>query len=294
MYSQPITHIHRTAFLFALDCSTSMQGLTKLNNKIMRKADAVAVVCNFILDELLERATRNEEVRDYYDISVIGYSKNDITPIIPHRCDRLISIAELVKYAPRTKEWNFEGNANNGDNIDNREADFVLREWVKPLAEGRTPMHTALTHIYTLVDRWCSRPENRDSFPPMVFNITDGEANDATQEELITAAEHIRETGTNNGNTLLINIHLGELNDNERDSWEPSKIFPSEREFEASSAYEMTLFRMSSPMPQELEAVIEAIGSDRGRPPYRGMGFNVTPGELLNILNIGSDSINIA
>ncbi len=285
MYSQPITHLHRTAFLIALDCSTSMQGLTKLNNRVMRKAEAVAVVCNFIIDELLERATRHSDVRNYYDISIIGYTENDITPIIPYHCDKFISISELAKYAPPTKEWCFTSDETN------QQADFTLREWVKPLAKGRTPMHAALTHIYTLVERWCAQPENRDSFPPMVFNITDGEANDATPDELVSIAEHIRETGTNDGNTLLINIHLGNLNNEDMAT---SEIFPSDFGCHAESEYQMMLYRMSSVMPRELEPVIEAVCPDKRQPPYRAVGFNVTPGELLNILNIGSESINIA
>lgn len=64
-----------------------------LNNKVMRKAEAVAIVCNYIIDELLERATRRSEVRNYYDISVIGYQQHDIAPIIPDNCYKFISIS---------------------------------------------------------------------------------------------------------------------------------------------------------------------------------------------------------
>ena len=259
-----------------------MQGLTKLNDKIMRKADAVAIVCNYIIDELLERATRRSEVRNYYDISVIGYQHTDIVPIIPDHCDKFVSISELAQCAKRPKAWCFSPESSE------HKPDFLLREWIKPLAEGRTPMHAALTHIYTRVEEWCSKAENHESFPPIVFNISDGEANDATPEELIHIAEQIRQTGTENGKTLLVNIHLGKIDD------PASEIFPSDNGFEASSQYQLTLFRRSSLMPQELESVIEEVSTSKGCGPYRGVAFNVTPGELLNILNIGSESINIA
>lgn len=281
MYSQAITHLHRTAFIIAIDCSTSMQGLTKLNNKIMRKADAVAIVCNYIIDELLERATRRSEVRNYYDISVIGYQNSDIVPIIPDNCRKFVSISELAKEAKHPKAWCFTAESSEEN------PDFLLREWIKPLAEGRTPMHAALTHIYTIVQEWCSRSENRQSFPPIVFNISDGEANDATPDELVDIAQQICQTGTEDGNTLLINIHLGKLND------DASEIFPTDGNFTPKSEFQLTLLRMSSLMPKELEELIEEVTTFKGRAPYRGAAFNVTPGELFNILNIGSESINI-
>jgi hypothetical protein len=282
MYSQAITHLHRTAFIIAIDCSSSMQETTMLNNKEMRKAEAVAIVCNYIIDELLERATRRSEVRNYYDISVIGYQQHDIAPIIPDNCYKFISISELSHQAKRHKAWCFT------ENSSEENPDFLLREWIKPTAMGLTPMHTALTHIYTLLNDWCSKQENRNSFPPIVFNISDGEANDATPAELIEIAEQIRQTGTEDGNTLFINIHLGKLND------VASEIFPSDGDFVPQSEYQLTLFRMSSLMPKELESIIDEVTTHKGQRPYRGAAFNVTPGELLNILNIGSESINIA
>ena len=54
------------------------------------KAEAVAEVTNRLLFELIERARRSDEVRDYYDIAVLGYSGdgivsllNDPEPLVP-------------------------------------------------------------------------------------------------------------------------------------------------------------------------------------------------------------------
>lgn len=285
MYSQTITHLHRTAFIIALDCSTSMQGMTYLNNKQMRKADAVAIVCNYIIDELLARATRGGEVRNYYDIAVIGYNGHDVLPMIPENVNEFISISTLATRAPMPREYRFDQRL---DNDLSTTANFVLRDWIKPVTEDFTPMHTALTHIQGMVSRWCSKIENLDSFPPIVFNITDGECNDATSDELIKAARSITQTGTNDGNTLLINIHLSSSPNSQ------SEIFPSDADYHAESEYQMTLYRMSSLMPRTMEPLIEEIGTHRGKGPYRGMAYNITPSELLAILNIGSESINLA
>jgi hypothetical protein len=259
-----------------------MQGLTTFNNQTMQKSEAVAIVCNFILDELLERATRQDEVRNYYDIAVVGYANRDIIPIIPEYCDRFASISELAQAAPRIKTRHLDG-----DDMC-PESGFVLRNWIKPISQGKTPMHTALTYIYTLVDKWCSRPENQDSFPPIIFNITDGEASDATTNELIDISRQIQQTGTTDGNTLLINILLSHSADDE------CEIFPSDIGFYSDSEQRMTLFRMSSIMPKSMEPLVECLRTAESRPPYRGTAFNVTPDKLLAILNIGSESINIA
>ncbi len=83
MYSKPITHLNRGAIVIAVDCSMSMQEHTFLNNISMSKIEAVAVVCNYLIDELLERATRHGEVRNYYDIAVLGYSGDEIQSLLP-------------------------------------------------------------------------------------------------------------------------------------------------------------------------------------------------------------------
>lgn len=250
----------------------------------MSKADAVSIVCNYIVDELLARATRSSEVRNYYDIAVIGYNDDDISPLIPNNCRELISISELAKQAPKHRAYNFEQCDENGDSVAVR---YMLREWIKPKTGGLTPMLAALSHIYTLVSAWCSKPENSNSFPPIIFNITDAECNDATPQELIAMANEITKTHTNDGNTLLFNIHLGSSVDLK------SEIFPSDSDYHADSEYQMTLYRMSSLMPRSMEPLIEQIGTYRNQGPYRAMAFNITPGELFAILNIGSESINL-
>lgn len=69
-------------------------------------------------------------------------------------------------------------------------------------------MYEALLYVHDLVEAWCRRPEHRESFPPLVFNITDGEASDSDEEELAQIAGRIRSLGTDDGRALLVNIHL--------------------------------------------------------------------------------------
>ena len=70
-YTQSITRRHRTAFVLAIDQSGSMVEELEFRGRRTSKAAAVAEVANSLLSELLLRATREGEVRDYYDIAVI-------------------------------------------------------------------------------------------------------------------------------------------------------------------------------------------------------------------------------
>lgn len=284
MYSQPITHTNRTAFIIAIDCSSSMQFNTQLNSHLMSKAEAVAMVCNYLVDELLARATRGGKVRNYYDIAVIGYTGSDVVSLLSDNIDEFTPITELAKRAPKTTTLTFNQINEEGTTTS---ADFALREWVKPMAEGRTPMYAALAHIYKMVKEWCSARENRESFPPIVFNITDGEANDASTKQIVSLARNITELGTLDGKTLLINVHLGSS------EGQQSEIFPSESDFRPLSQYHLMLFLMSSLMPKEMEPLLSTIITHSSPAPYRALAYNASPCELLSILNIGSESINI-
>ena len=69
-------------------------------------------------------------------------------------------------------------------------------------------MYELLLCVTDMVERWCREPQNRQSFPPVIFNITDGEATDATPEMVLRAAENLKAVATEDGNVLLVNIHL--------------------------------------------------------------------------------------
>ena len=285
MYSKPITHLNRGAIVIAVDCSMSMQEQTFLNNISMSKIEAVAVVCNYLIDELLERATRHGEVRNYYDIAVLGYSGDEIQSLLPTTStNNFVAIDQLSNIAPSTRTYAFEQHTDDGRSAD---AYFNLREWIKPTAHGKTPMFQALSVVYNMVEKWCAKPENRDSFPPIIFHITDGECNDANDSDLINIAKSIRETSTNDGNTLLINIHLSPYNEL------PSEIFPAEGRLSNQSPHYTTLYQMSSTMPEQMNTLLSTMAKPSSGAPYRALAYNASPCELLTILNIGSESINI-
>ena len=150
---------------------------------------------------------------------------------------------------------------------------------------GLTPMHTALTHIYTLVNDWCSKQENRNSFPPIVFNISDGEASDADYEMLRSAAKRLKEISTNDGNTLFINVHISSNTDQE------AIIFPVVSEIQSSVRYARLLMDMSSIIPEQFNHYVGGCRENYASPPYVAMSYNASISELIAMLNIGARTL---
>ena len=284
MYTQSITRTHRTAFIFVIDGSGSMAEKIRFRGRLMTKADAVASITNGMLFELIERARRSDGVRDYYDIAVLGYSGDDeVYSLLPGGRE-LISVAELAAGEPPIKTEVIEYRLPDGS-ISLREIPYPA--WVEPEAAGQTPMCEALRRVRDIAAAWCADPAHAESFPPMVFNITDGEASDSDEEELAQIAGRIRSLGTDDGRALLVNIHLA--------SGDAAKgrIFLTDGETAYNNRYARLLYDISSPMPPLFDDAIRSLRGDEARGPFRGMCYNASITELLSILNVGSISVNL-
>ena len=68
------------------------------------------------------------------------------------------------------------------------------------------PMCEALSAASKALQDWTA--QHPDSYPPMVINVTDGDATDGNPEPL---AQEVMALGTNDGNALLYNAHLSEM-----------------------------------------------------------------------------------
>ena len=262
MYTQSITRTHRTAIILAIDGSGSMAEKIRFRNRQMTKAKAVATITNGMLFELIERARRSDGVRDYYDIAVIGYSGDDGEPPIK---------TEVIEY--RLPDGS----------ISLREIPYPA--WVEPEAAGQTPMCEALRRVRDIAAAWCADPAHAESFPPMVFNITDGEATDCDDAELRAVAGQIKSLRTADGNVLLVNIHIA-AGDTPR-----TVFFPSAEEASYPNRYAEVLYDCSSPMPEVFNEAIREAKGPGVLPPFRGMSFNASAEELITMLNIGSISV---
>ncbi|MBE6208395.1 MAG: VWA domain-containing protein [Rikenellaceae bacterium] len=281
MYTQSITRQHRTAFVLLVDGSGSMAEEIPFRGIRTSKAKAVSIIANELLFELIERARRTEGIRDYYDIALWGYSGDNEVRSLLEGEDEIVSIEELAARPVTMVRQTIDLRLPDGS--------CALREvqtpeWIKPQAAGQTPMVEALRVARDLLARWIAREEHRFSFPPIVFNITDGEATDGTDEELLSVARQLRDLHTDDGNVLLINIHIGTGD-------ERTLFFPSHDEPLPLNRHAMTLYEASSEMPACFNEAIRAVKGAGAMPPFRGMSFNASAAELVAMLDIGSISV---
>ena len=282
MYIQSITRTHRTAFIFIIDGSGSMAESILFRGRCMTKAEAVATITNDLLFELVERARRSDGVRDYYDIAVVGYSGDDeVRSLLPGGED-LVPVSALAAQEMPVHTEVIEHRLPDGS--------IALREipapaWIKPLSAGQTPMCEALRRVRDIAAGWTSRTANAESFPPVVFNITDGEATDCDNEELRAVCDQIKALGTVDGNVLLINIHIA-AGDTER-----PVFFPEAHEARYTNRYASLLYDCSSEMPAVFNEAIREAKGPGAIPPFRGMSYNASAAQLVAMLNIGSISV---
>ena len=266
-YTQSITRRHRTAFVLAIDQSGSMVEELEFRGRRTSKAAAVAEVANSLLSELLLRATREGEVRDYYDIAVVGYSGEGVHSLLSAD-ETFVPVSALRNAVRNTRRVSVERRLPDGQPAFN---EVTVSEWIAPAASGQTPMYEALLYVHDLVEAWCRRPEHRESFPPLVFNITDGEASDSDEEALAQIAGRILAAG----------------------DAAKGRIFLTDGETAYNNRYARLLYDISSPMPPLFDDAIRSLRGDEARGPFRGMCYNASITELLSVLNVGSISVNL-
>ncbi|WP_416987832.1 VWA domain-containing protein [Alistipes finegoldii] len=279
MYTQSITRNHRTAFILAIDCSGSMAESILFRGRRLTKAEAVAGITNDLLFELVERARRSDGIRDYYDIAVIGYSGDDeVRSLLPDG-EELVPVSALAAREMPVRTEVIEHRLPDGS--------IALREipapsWIEPQAAGQTPMCEALRRVRDIVAEWTARAANAESFPPVVFNITDGEATDCDDEELRAVCNQIKALETADGNVLLINIHIA-AGDAGRHVFFPEAHY--------TNRYAALLYDCSSEMPAVFNEAIREAKGPAAAPPFRGMSYNASAAQLVTMLNIGSISV---
>lgn len=280
-YIAKINRDHPTALVFLIDQSGSMSGgqLT-IDGLVMSKADAAARIVNATLNELLMKATREGEMRNYIDFAIIGYGAKSTA--------NLLWTGNLAgKTWVTTQEL-----ANNGTKIEierqtvlpngtTRTTKKETQKWIEPVAAGLTPMHSALCQAADLLKQWIVG--HQESYPPVVINITDGAATDAKATQLITDAQNIKQLRTNDGHVLLLNCHLS---DTEGDAL----MFPNSISELPNDEYANCLFEMSSFMPHRYTNDITTAKerTDNINQAYKGMSFNTDGSRLIRFITIGS------
>ncbi len=275
-YTAEISRKNPSCFLFLVDQSGSMADpFGEESNR--RKADQVADVINRLLQNLIIKCAKQEGVRDYYHIGVIGYGAQVGPAFAGALTSReLVPISEVAN-TPARIETRTKKVEDGAGGLADQSIKFPI--WFDPVAHGGTPMCQALTQAQAVMQGWTS--QHPHGFPPLVINITDGEPTDGDPSG---PAESVTQIGTSDGNILLFNIHIS--------SQSASPIVFPDNEETLPDQHARLLFSMSSRLPSFLRTFVQQDGIDVSE-NTRGFAFQADLVTLIKFLDIGTRPSNL-
>jgi len=275
-YTAEISRKNPSCFLFLVDQSGSMADPFGEESH-RRKADQVADVINRLLQNLIIKCAKQEGVRDYYHIGVIGYG-NQVGPAFAGSLNGkdLVPISEVAN-SPARIETRTKKVDDGAGGLADQGIKFPI--WFDPVAHGGTPMCQALTQAQASMQGWTS--QHPHGFPPLVINITDGEPTDGDPSG---PAEAVTQIATSDGNILLFNIHIS--------SQSASPIVFPDNEETLPDEHARLLFSMSSHLPSFLRTFVQQEGIAVSE-NTRGFAFQADLVTLIKFLDIGTRPSNL-
>jgi uncharacterized protein YegL len=275
-YTAEISRSNPSCFLFLVDQSGSMEdGWAGEAGK--QKADGLATIINRLLQNLVLKCAKSEGVRDYYHVGVIGYG-GSVGPAFSGALagKELAPISAIANLPARIEERSKKTDDGAGGLV---EQTVKFPVWFDPVAKGGTPMSQALTLARQVLTGWLA--QHPSGFPPIVINITDGEATDGDPS---AAASALRDLQTDDGEVLLFNLHLS--------SHQAAPVqFPDDAAG-LPDKWAKLLFNLSSPLPP----FMREIAGQEGFPVSectRGFAFNADMVTVIQFLDIGTRPNNL-
>jgi hypothetical protein len=286
MYTAEISRQNPSMFLFLLDQSGSMQdmfggGNTASSTEGMAsgasKAQGIADAINRILQNLCIKCAKEEGVRDYFHVGVIGYG-TQVGPAFSGALagKELVPISQVASTPARVETRSKKVSDGAGGLVD-QEIRFPV--WFDAVANGGTPMCAALQEARRIVQGWISQHPN--GFPPIVVNLTDGESTDG---EPTQAAAGFAGLASSDGSVLLFNLHAS--------SQKQAPILFPNSDAGLPDQYAKLLFQMSTPLTPFMidTAKKDGINATEGA---RGFAFNADLVTVIQFLDIGTRPSNL-
>jgi hypothetical protein len=299
-YSAEISRSNPSCFLFLIDQSGSMQdaidagaapaldrpgggdGPAPAAAPVRTKAQGVADAINRLLQNLVIKCAKSEGVRDYYHVGVLGYggdmTANRVEPAFSGALAgrELVPISEIANSPARIDERSKKVDDGAGGLVDQK---IKFPIWFEAVANGGTPMCQAFVRAHSILQGWIG--QHAASFPPIVINITDGEATDG---DPAGAARMVHSLSTNDGQCLLFNVHISSKGG-------ASVEFP-DSEGGLPDEFSRLLFNMSSMLPAYMQAMARQEGI-RATETTRGFVFNADMVAVIRFLDIGTRPSNL-
>lgn len=245
-YSKNIESNNRALFVFLIDQSYSTgddwgsSGDT-ISYEITRRV-------NETIHELVNKGN-DGRFRDRYDFACIGYggdASSAFSGTLSHQdivsCTDLNDNFELSDYC-----------------------DFII----ETNGRGSTNMAVGFTKVKEVIEHWLTLNNHMDSFPPMVFHITDAESNGDDPMPIIN---EIKQLKTHDGNVLVWSLHVSPKDSDREDMF-------LKDDSALTDDLAKNLFAMSSQIPHG------AFGEYGG---CQAFGYNLKPENFIKLLKIGT------
>jgi len=249
--------------IYLLDQSGSMD--EKFGNASHSKAVELANAINDTIYEIGLRCIGNAgELKNRFEIAIIGYGKNP--NLVQSAWEGQLSNKWVVSIK---NVFEYPLGLENDKPI-----------WIKPTAETGTPMTKAFENAKRLCNDWINWGNHRDCHPPIIINITDGEATDSGRynKDLRREVEQIKHLHTNYGNVNILNIHISSRSGDKL-------LFPNEAD--PNDMLANLLFDISTPLNENMIRIAKQKGYNL-KDNARGYVFNGNASDLINFLNIGT------
>ena len=207
-YEQPWYSGNPGCLIVLLDQSGSMEDVVEGDKEGRRKCDVAAEIVNQTLSRLVDTNTTMDGVKNRAEVAVIGYGGSGVSSALGGwLADQdIVNLSELATNILRSEQREKHSVDARGEPIMTI-VDHLI--WVEPAASGGTPLGEAMRKARTLAEEWVKLHPN--SHPPVVVNVSDGGATDCGNSRDFTPfAKELTDLTTDDGNVLLLNIHITE------------------------------------------------------------------------------------
>ncbi|MEU4724738.1 vWA domain-containing protein [Nonomuraea dietziae] len=270
-YTAEISRANPACVVFLVDQSSSMADIAQGETR-QSKAYAVADAINRLLLELTIRCAKEEGVRDYFHVGVIGYGHSVGSAFAGALAERDLVPISLIADNPTRLEQRTRMVPNGAGGL--MEAPVSVPIWLEPVMDGPTPMTRALTYAENIVAGWTQN--HPAGFPPIVLNLSDGESTDG---DPAPAGASILAHATADGASLLFNLHVSGAGGQPISFPDSKAALPDE--------HSKLLFDMSSVLPSHMRSFAAANGY-RVSELTRGFVYNSDISSIARFVDIGT------
>lgn len=259
-----ITSTNPCLIIYLIDQSGSMAD--KFGNASHSKSVELANAINEVIYEIgLRCIGSGGELKNRFELAIIGYGKNDDS--VQSGWEGQLSNKWVVSIK------------NIFDYPLGQENDMPI--WIKPYSNGATPMKKAFENARRLCIDWINWGNHIECHPPIIINITDGEATDSGYNfnSLRKEAEQLKALGTKYGSINILNIHISSRTGDRL-------LFPNDVS-NVNDSFAKLLFDISTPLSENMIRIAHQKGYNIPS-NAKGYVFNGNASDLINFLNIGT------